>query len=115
MKTYTDKAFLSLDEVAEILSVEYQLVYKLVRSKELPAIRLGRVYRVSREDLESFLHRSRTTSSAEGGVCSACGRSYASSESLSYSCSECGAPICFDCWVRRKEQRCREHQPKDGQ
>lgn len=105
-----DKPFLTLEEIAELLSVEYQLVYRLVRRKELPAVRVGRVYRVSREDLDAYLHRSRTTTpAAPGGVCAACGTAYASGESLAYACGECAAPICFDCWVRRKVRACREH------
>ena len=54
------RQFLSLEEVAELLSVNYQLVYRLVRAGELPAVRLGRVYRVDRNDLDDFLERSKT-------------------------------------------------------
>ena len=34
----TEKEFLSLEETAELLGVDYQLVYKLVRSGALPAV-----------------------------------------------------------------------------
>ncbi len=54
------RQFLSLEEVAKLLNVNYQLVYRLVRAGELPAVRLGRVYRVDRNDLDDFLERSKT-------------------------------------------------------
>ena len=44
--------YMSLEEVAEFLGVTYQLIYRLVRSGELPAARLGKLYRVARADLE---------------------------------------------------------------
>ena len=55
----TDKNYLSLEEVADALGVTYQLIYKLVRSGELPAARLGKLYRVSRADLHAYLERSK--------------------------------------------------------
>ena len=54
-----EQEYLSLEDVAELLGVNYQLIYKLVRSGELPAVRLGRVYRVQRSDLDRYLARSR--------------------------------------------------------
>ncbi len=50
---------LSLDQVAEILGVEYKTVYKLVRKGKLPAGKVGRVYRVKSEDLNSFFESSK--------------------------------------------------------
>lgn len=101
------KDFMSLEEVAELLGVNYQLIYKLVRSGELPAARIGKVYRVAGRDLQQFIEKSMTTSS--GATCSACGREYQSRLSVSHECERCGAPICFDCWTRRQVRHCREH------
>ena len=109
-----DSKYLTLEEVAELLSVDYQLVYRLVRNKELPAIRVGRIYRVAQSDLDGYLERSRTTGPAQGGTCSACGTHYQSSESLSQECATCGAPICFDCWTRRGVRHCIEHAASAG-
>ncbi len=49
--------FLSLGDVAEVLSLSATEVLALVRSGELPAIRLGSLgqWRVEREVLESFI------------------------------------------------------------
>lgn len=104
----TDKEYLSLEEVADEMGVTYQLIYRLVRSGELPAARLGKLYRVSRTDLNAFLERSKREA-AEGGSCSACGTYYRSKGSLQQACEVCGAPVCYDCWMRKGVRRCRDH------
>lgn len=45
------------DEVAAVLSVTVSQVYTLMRSGELPAVKIGRkgVWRVSREALDAYL------------------------------------------------------------
>ena len=48
---------LSIEEVAELLGLEYKSVYRLVRGGELVAARVGRVYRVSPADLSAYLER----------------------------------------------------------
>jgi excisionase family DNA binding protein len=101
------KEFYSLEEVADLLGVNYQLIYKLVRSGQLPAARLGKVYRVSRRDLDAYLEQSKTHQG--GGTCAACGRTYHSRLSLQQSCVECGEPICIDCWGRQKIRACPAH------
>ena len=103
-----DKEHLSLDEVAAELGVTYQLIYRLVRSGELPAARLGKLYRVSRTDLNAYLEQSKREAT-EGGTCAACGTYYRSKGSLQQACEVCGAPVCFDCWVRKGVRRCSEH------
>jgi excisionase family DNA binding protein len=104
----TDKKFLSLEEVAKLLDVNYQLIYRLVRNGDLSAVRVGRVYRVTKEDLEAYLEASKTGSVKPENRCSACGRSFASTESLKNSCEVCGEPICFDCWERKGLRHCKE-------
>ncbi len=102
-----DKQFLSLEEVAKLLDVKYQLIYRLVRSGELPAVRVGRVYRVERADLDAYLERSKTGSG--GTTCSVCGSFYRSMSSFPGVCEECGEPICTDCWRRLGVRRCAKH------
>ena len=101
------KEFFSLEEVAGLLSVNYQLIYKLVRLGDLPAVHIGKVYRVSRADLDGFLNRSKAQ--AGGRICSVCGNTYQSRLSLRNSCVECGEPICVGCWTRRRVRVCRAH------
>jgi excisionase family DNA binding protein len=104
------KSYLSIEEVAGLLDVNYQLIYKLVRTGELPSARVGKVYRVLRVDLDAYLERSKTN--VTGGICSACGKAYASRLSLAQACEECGEPLCADCWSRKGTHYCRQHQPK---
>ena len=75
----------SLEEVADMLGVTYQLIYRLVRSGELPAVRLGKLYRVSRADLDQYLERSKRA--AAGGTCSVCGTYYRTQDSLKNFCT----------------------------
>lgn len=106
----SEKEFLSLEEVAQLLSVDYQLVYKLVRSGSLPAARVGRIYRVMRNDLYRYMEGTKS-SSVSGGACAGCGTAYASRLSLKHACRECGSPICMDCWSRRKIRLCADCTP----
>ncbi len=106
--------FYSLEEVAELLGVTYQLIYKLVRTGELPALRVGKMYRVTGEDLQAYLANSRVKANAQGGlpepiVCSVCGRSYVSQLSIGGACEVCGLPICRSCVELKNARRCEVH------
>ena len=46
---------LTAGEVAEELRVSTMTVYRLIRRGELPAVRVGRNYRVRVEDLDRYL------------------------------------------------------------
>ena len=46
---------LTAGEVAEQLRVSTMTVYRLIRRGELPAVRVGRNYRVRLEDLDTYL------------------------------------------------------------
>ena len=109
-----EKEFMSLEEVADFLGVTYQLIYRLVRSGELPAARLGKLYRVSRTDLSAYLERTKREAASVGGTCSVCGTFYRSRSSLAHVCTAdgCEEPICFDCWTRRKIRLCKRHEIK---
>lgn len=47
--------FLTVAEVAETMRVSKMTVYRLVHSGELPAVRVGRSFRVPREALDTYL------------------------------------------------------------
>jgi excisionase family DNA binding protein len=51
---------LTVAEVAEELRVSTMTVYRLIQRDELPALRIGRSYRIERDDLESYLDRQTT-------------------------------------------------------
>lgn len=111
----SENGYMSLEEVADMLGVTYQLIYRLVRSGELPAVRLGKLYRVSKADLDAYLEKSKHT--ASGGVCSVCGTFYRSVTSLTQKCEAdgCEEAICFDCWNRRGVRTCPVHAPKSNE
>ncbi len=58
-KAEIEPRFLTLDDVATYLNVSVPQVYALVRSGELPAIKIGGrgVWRVAREQLEAYIER----------------------------------------------------------
>lgn len=51
MEVYT------VNELAKMLKVATQTVYRLLESGELKGVKVGRVWRVRREDLEEYLRR----------------------------------------------------------
>ena len=57
-------SFLTTEEVLAYLKVTPRTIYRLIRSGELPAVRIGRQYRFRRADLDGWLDRQRTTSAS---------------------------------------------------
>ncbi|WP_370026448.1 helix-turn-helix domain-containing protein [Planotetraspora sp. GP83] len=49
---------LTVEQAARLLSVSKMTVYRLVHSGELPAVRVGRSFRIARRDLDDYLRRS---------------------------------------------------------
>ncbi len=47
------------EEVAEALQLHHLTVLKFIKSKALKSIKLGRIYRVTESDLQSFLENNR--------------------------------------------------------
>ena len=48
--------FLSTEDVAKILSVKDEVVRDLIRRRELPAVKIGKAYRIIETDLQVFLN-----------------------------------------------------------
>ena len=53
-----DPKFLTIAEVATVMRVSKMTVYRLVHGGELPAVRVGRSFRVSEEDVDDYLRKS---------------------------------------------------------
>jgi excisionase family DNA binding protein len=49
--------FLTVAEVARQLRVSNMTVYRLVKARQLPAVRVGRGYRLREEDVRRYLER----------------------------------------------------------
>lgn len=46
---------LTPQQAAEFLQLSTEMIYRLIRSNQLAATRIGRSYRILREDLDTFL------------------------------------------------------------
>lgn len=111
--------YLTLEEAAQHLGVEYKTLYRLVRSGELPCGRIGRLYRIRIDDLEEYFERQKQLlaqqarrtglTALEGLRCGACGKPILSELSKAGRCEECEADICLACWMVKKVRRCASH------
>ena len=54
----TDPRFLTIAEVAAMIRVSKMTVYRLVHNGELPAVRVGRSFRVTEDDVNEYLRKS---------------------------------------------------------
>lgn len=50
-----DGPLFTVAEVADVLRVSNMTVYRLIKAGELPALRVGKNYRIREHDLEAFL------------------------------------------------------------
>lgn len=53
-----DSKYLTVAEVATMMRVSKMTVYRLVHSGDLPAIRVGRSFRVAESDVDEYLRNS---------------------------------------------------------
>jgi excisionase family DNA binding protein len=54
-RTFSTGRLFTVAEVAEAMRVSNMTVYRLIKSGELPALRVGKGYRIFESDLERFL------------------------------------------------------------
>ncbi len=54
----SDVVFLTIAEVAARMRVSKMTVYRLVHGGELPAVRVGRSFRVTEDDVNEYLRKS---------------------------------------------------------
>ncbi|TIC80125.1 helix-turn-helix domain-containing protein [Nocardioides sp. GY 10127] len=54
----SEAKFLTVAEVAQMMRVSKMTVYRLVHNGDLPAVRVGRSFRVREEDASEYLRRS---------------------------------------------------------
>jgi excisionase family DNA binding protein len=53
-----DPKFLTIAEVASMIRVSKMTVYRLVHNGQLPAVRVGRSFRVTEDDVNAYLEKS---------------------------------------------------------
>ena len=56
-------AFLTTEEVLGCLKVNPRTIYRLIKTGELPAIRIGRQWRFRRSNLDEWIDRQQTAAS----------------------------------------------------
>ena len=54
----SDVKFLTVAEVATMMRVSKMTVYRLVHGGDLPALRVGRSFRVTEDDVQEYLRKS---------------------------------------------------------
>jgi excisionase family DNA binding protein len=54
----SDVKFLTVAEVAATMRVSKMTVYRLVHNGDLPAVRVGRSFRVTEDDVNEYLRKS---------------------------------------------------------
>jgi excisionase family DNA binding protein len=54
----SEAKFLTVAEVATVMRVSKMTVYRLVHNGELPAVRVGRSFRVTEDDVTEYLRKS---------------------------------------------------------
>jgi excisionase family DNA binding protein len=59
--------YLTAAEVADLLRVSRPTVLAAVKKQGLPAVRLGRVWRFPRADVEAWLEEQKTKGASDGG------------------------------------------------
>ncbi len=60
MQSNARGGFLTAAEVAGLLRVSTMTVYRLIKGGQLPAVRVGKSYRVREEDVDRYLARTYT-------------------------------------------------------
>jgi excisionase family DNA binding protein len=117
------KPFLSIKEAAEHLNVDYKTIYRLVRAGELPAGKIGGVYRIRAEELDRFFDRQTERAPAQAewtplppgtGELIKCGRCYTiipDEEQIGgpCNCDGCDAVLCSRCWSAYPDRCCEAH------
>jgi excisionase family DNA binding protein len=63
MNGRTVSALMTTGQVLGCLKVTPRTIYRLIRSGELPAVRIGRRWRIRRADLNEWIARQATTAS----------------------------------------------------
>ena len=57
MRPDNEQEFISLNQLQEILGIGRTKAYDLVTSGDLPAVRIGRIIRISKQDLTAWIER----------------------------------------------------------
>jgi excisionase family DNA binding protein len=62
-----EENFLTTEEVLDYLQVNLRTVYRLIKAKKIPAVRVGRQWRFRKKDIDEWLSRGRPGAKTNGG------------------------------------------------
>jgi excisionase family DNA binding protein len=54
-RPFTEARLLTVNEVADLLRVSRMTVYRMIKDGEMPAVRVGRGYRLREDDVDTYL------------------------------------------------------------
>jgi excisionase family DNA binding protein len=54
-ESFAEAHFLTVQEVATLMRVSSMTVYRLIKAGDLPAVRVGRSFRVRADDVDAYL------------------------------------------------------------
>ncbi len=57
----TDEQLYTVQEVADMLKVHWQTVLNYIKRGKLKAVRMGKGYRITRQDINAFINENKTT------------------------------------------------------
>jgi excisionase family DNA binding protein len=106
---------LTLEEAAEVLGVDYKTVYRLVRSGNLVAGKIGRVYRISPDDLKAYFESTKPQKpvALQGLRCCITGKQIVSELDIGGRDPETGEPICVEAWEAMRKTTTPKKQPSE--
>lgn len=56
-QSYARARFFTVAEVAQLMRVSTMTVYRLIKAGDLPAVRVGKSYRLREDDIDRYLSR----------------------------------------------------------
>jgi excisionase family DNA binding protein len=54
-RSFREAQFVTVNEVAQLMRVSKMTVYRLIKQGDLPAVRIGKGYRILEEDVHLYL------------------------------------------------------------
>lgn len=60
MTKINSKPFYTSQELADALSINVMTIYRYIKAKKLKAYKLGKEYRIDKEEFDAFLNRIKT-------------------------------------------------------
>jgi excisionase family DNA binding protein len=54
-RSFREARFVTVNEVAQLMRVSKMTVYRIINQGEIPAVRIGRGYRIREEDVHRYL------------------------------------------------------------